>query len=191
MEIPEVVRPSYNPKCTYVLTLLNHIPTNEPIILLATHLKAKSSLECENIRLSQVQHMLSDVDQVMKESGVNRCIFLGDFNADPCPIHKRETIIEPLTVQYVLSWKNNFFSSVYDLPNDQNSTLYTTSKYRGGILSKHVIDYIFYSNGYLDVHSRLGQLDPSNIESNGPSLPNLYYPSDHIAIVADMILTTP
>lgn len=190
-EVPIVISTLDHPKCTYALTVLCHQVSNEQIIILATHLKAKSSTDCENIRYAQVQHMLSQVDEVIEHSGIQRCLFLGDFNADPYPVHKNEETIEPLAVRYVLSWRNHFLRSVYDLPVDENSPLYTTAKYRNGVESKHVIDYIFYSHDNIDVWNRLGPIDPSEIQPNSLSLPDLRYPSDHISIVADLLLKFP
>jgi nocturnin len=71
---------------------------------------------------------------------------------------------------------------------EEGSPLYTTCKSREGKESKHVIDYLFYTRHTLQVSSRLGPLDPEEIEAEGKplALPNLRYPSDHISLVAEM-----
>jgi endonuclease/exonuclease/phosphatase family metal-dependent hydrolase len=215
--LPHPLTPPAYPT-TFVSTILTHRLTNQPIFFLATHLKAKSSMECEEIRASQVRYLLAHMDQILTEKQLERCILLGDFNADPYPVPQKKTKgesqegeekmvnIPPLAVQSVRDWHDSFLESVYPLPQDGQSSLslssssteessppllpmtYTTCKYRQGKESKHVIDYIFYSHRSLLVTSRLGTLDPQEIEQEGKplALPNLKYPSDHISLVADM-----
>ena len=67
-----------------------------------------------------------------------------------------------------------------------NQTSYTTWKFRQGKESKHMIDYIFYSDSTLSIDRFLSLPDWSEISTSLYKLPNLRYPSDHISIVADI-----
>jgi hypothetical protein len=105
------------PSCPYVLLTLRHLAKNQTLAILATHLKAKSSLENETIRRQQVSQLLELIDQARPFDG---CVFVGDLNADCHTVrsHSRPEI-PPETVNSVLDWKENYFYSAYPLPLDE------------------------------------------------------------------------
>lgn len=96
-------------------------------------------MESEEIRSDQVNYILAHMDQVCTERHVDRCIFLGDFNADPYPVpdkrkgnsgtgdnneekDKKEDVIPPLAVESVRAWHDHALESVYPLPAGEIST---------------------------------------------------------------------
>lgn len=109
--------------CTFILVLLRHKGTNQNILFSTTHLKAKSSIETEEIRLRQVEYILSRIEAVISLTSVPHCLFVGDLNTDCYPLEKSDApIIFPRTIDLLLQWNNSYFNSVYPLPlNGKNN----------------------------------------------------------------------
>lgn len=100
-----------------MIVLLQHISSNEQILVSATHLKAKSSIENEEIRFNQALYILYQIEKIISLTSVSRCLFVGDLNTDCFPIHKSNGIVlSPRVIELLLKWNNSFFSSVYPLP---------------------------------------------------------------------------
>jgi endonuclease/exonuclease/phosphatase family metal-dependent hydrolase len=177
----------------HIVMPLRHHATGVPIVFACTHLKAKGSDEFEAIRAGQIGVVLEGVQAVslrVQSSDSNngdaqcRCVVMGDFNAEAC---ESSGGTRPMAVPTALSWCDGALSSAYPLPVSQDEDLYSTWKTRGGKQSKRVIDYILYTRGRgLEVTSLLQVPAAEEIADSPCKLPDLRYPSDHIAIAADL-----
>ena len=160
--------------CCAVAVKLSCLENSREIIVIGTHLKAKMGIEEENIRLSQIKHILSDSNNLLSDTNSN-VILLGDFNTAP---HEEKKGIPATVIPFVRSLD---FSSSYPLGE---SALPTTAKIRSTGCAEHVIDYIwmgqlFETKTILSIPR--SQLDDSTL------LPCASYPSDHFAIAADLV----
>lgn len=180
--------------CPYITIPLCHNATGTPIVFACTHLKAKSSDEFEAIRASQIAAVLEGVRAVAQSvltvdgdanEALCRCVVMGDFNADAC---QSVGGTQPVAVPTALRWCDGALSSAYPLPTSYTETdgLYSTWKTRGGKEAKRVIDYILYTRECgLEVTSLLQPPTPEDLANSQCKLPDLRYPSDHVAIAAD------
>lgn len=189
------------------------------LIMACTHLKAKKTGLAEAYRLREVQQLLGALDRVcmsMAQSGIPAAVLLaGDLNALPKPCS-----YPALTYRAVKEHRLRFRSVFNDdldeavlvspfaakasppgvspLASPKTVTggeLYTTWKARsafgGEQLSKHCIDYLFYSSAAVTGCGlrAVAALDLFSEEQLGATLlPSAMYPSDHIAIAADFLL---
>jgi hypothetical protein len=118
------------PSCPYLIVALKHKKTEHTLALLATHLKAKSSLENEIIRRNQVIQLLDLMDRVQSMVSFDGCLFLGDLNADCMAVKGKSksseepVIIAPDTVNFVMNWKQNYFQSAYPLPQNEGQLIH-------------------------------------------------------------------
>jgi endonuclease/exonuclease/phosphatase family metal-dependent hydrolase len=180
-----------------IVATLRHRPTDRPLVVAVTHLKAQQSAANENTRAAQVDELLRLVTDeaatvALKERSSDKHIpilILGDFNADP-PSQIEGSGNDVSSVKQVVTFHEETdqgkktrqqFQSAYPLdpPNDD---FYTTWKIRGPKTSKRIIDYIFYSTVSLECRATLKV--PCEEELEPSKLPGLRYPSDHMAIAA-------
>jgi endonuclease/exonuclease/phosphatase family metal-dependent hydrolase len=182
-----------------IIATMRHRPTEMPLLVAVTHLKAQQSAANENTRAAQVEELLrlvaDEAENVLRRERRDKKIpilILGDFNADP-PSQAAGSE-EVSSIKKLLTFHESSdqgtkirpqFQSAYpvDPPNDE---FYTTWKIRGPKTSKRIIDYIFYSNASLECRATLQV--PSEEELEPSKLPGLRYPSDHMAIAAIMKL---
>lgn len=184
------------------------------LIVACTHLKAKKTGLAEAYRLREIQQLLGALDRVcssMTQSGIPASVLLaGDLNALPKPcsypaltyravkehrLRFRSVFnddLEEAIAQAALAAKNNSPDSVAPVSpiSLTGGELYTTWKARsafgGEQVSKHCIDYLFYSSAGLKA---VAALDLFSEEQLGQTLlPSAMYPSDHVAIAADLML---
>lgn len=129
-----------------------------------THLKARSGALLATLRNEQGKDLLEWLAAVRQSRPL---LLTGDFNAEPSePVYR--TVTEGLASAY------------------PESTPYTTWKVRESGEQKGTLDYIFHSEG-LQV---LATLDPPQDQQVGQArLPSLSFPSDHLSLVADFIIT--
>ena len=90
----------------------------------------------------------------------------------------------PVASEYVPAGQDEHSSSAYAhvLGAEPDWTTYTK---RGAHVAKHVIDYILLSPG---VRVRRVLLPPADDELDPSALPGWRYPSDHVALMAELVL---
>lgn len=141
---------------------------NRVICVAVTHLKAKT--EGSSLRLSQGKHLLSEMCDFARD---NPAIICGDFNAP-----KEEPVYK-----YIAEAEKNVgvkFASSYKQHYEGNEPPLTSWKFRPGKESQYTIDYIWYTSDKLSVDS-VWHI-PTEEEIGPDGLPNLKYPSDHVAL---------
>ena len=143
----------------FVIYEIKEIKSDNTFYLITTHLKSK--IHNENIRLIQIQGILS----YLNEKGIFRKNFIitGDFNAEP-------------TYQSINNLENYGIESVFDLknPNDYTMFMYRDEK------QKRYIDYIFYKGDIL-----FGKQEKAIVDIDETcGLPNYEFPSDHLFLKA-------
>lgn len=181
-----------------------------PIIIGTTHLKAAKSASGERVRKGEVTQLLRTInslhDNFAKIDAEPVVILTGDFNALPFGDYKYES----LTYKTVKNDKLNL-KSVYNDEIDRlkgpiasniqknGNEVYTTWKARrrrdgGEHVVKHCIDYIFYGpkvpsadSPGLGVSSMLDVYSDSEVGKQ--LLPSMIYPSDHLALCANMMIS--
>lgn len=155
---------------------LLHQSSGEVLRFAATHLKAKDGEENERKR---ELHMAQIIHALHADSPPKHTVLCGDFNTDPFDV---EGAHDARAVPLLLS--NTQLIHAYPLPKDASSGEYTTWKMRGKSERRHWIDYIFHSPG-LRAASLLQMPSPEDV---GPErLPSCRYPSDHVAIAAELV----
>lgn len=148
----------------------------EPILVAVTHLVAKKNPDGERSRAQQIKQLFD----ILHAKGLNSIICM-DMNAAPCSSSAAEYPAEayPAALEHSLGVRSVYAAALGSEPS------YTTWKRRGDHEAKHTIDYIFVS-GPIAV-SRV--LLPPEEESMGTErLPNWSYPSDHVALFAELIV---
>lgn len=168
------------------------------MLLATTHLKAKSSAECEADRYRQAKQLVDGILELQKQTrfpsvksngngsapdgaGSPAChiVLAGDFNTTD-------------DSDAFLNLRDAGLQSLWDYIPTQPSPLpnFTTWKYRpdadGNVTDvKRVIDYIWYSEGL----TALRRWSPLSVEAIGADgLPSWQYPSDHIALCCDLLV---
>ena len=198
-------------KVTHAMVVLDFLPsvvgggelprdeTSEepPLIYLATHLKAKSSQANEVTRHSQVLALLSKVQSMSSVLPSSRVLICGDFNADPVTTKEVTAVAVPgvfdnypnLRCPYPLEEAvTDYKSAGKSLPQPQppHKNLWSTWKRRGDEEVKHWIDYILYDSRSFKATAVLQA--PRDEDMSDERLPDRKYPSDHLAIAADLEL---
>ncbi len=135
-----------------------------------THLKAKSGFEKQ--RYAQGMEVLKHMKEFSSES--KPFVICGDFNAVPT---------EPVYHGYSSTTQSPLLKSAYSEYTGKDP-LFTTMKYRENGLSKYTGDYIWYDSDQLRVSRLYDLLTEPIIGDNG--LPSQYYPSDHMALCAEL-----
>lgn len=171
-------------KVPHVLAVLTHLKSSWPIAVAVTHLKSKKGAELEAMRSRQISGVLKGLSSLATEHNCAHSMLMGDFNTSPLD----EKDYKASTVRTVENWQAPQFASAYLLPTKKSDPQYTTWKKRGDTEAKQVIDYIFVSPNFRPTQT----LSPPHSSDLDPSrLPGLKYPSDHLAIAAQMTLLHP
>jgi len=164
----------------------------------STHLKATKTAEGEEIRGQQIQYLLERLSEASKALSVPHVVLLaGDFNASPNSPKGYPALAYPCVGQHELglasAYSSNRGSAVEE--SAAGEPPFTSFKMRGeshnggaGGKMMYTIDYIWYSHALLSVQSLLSIPDEETIGPAG--LPNLKYPSDHLAVMAEFMVKT-
>lgn len=176
-------------RASIVLTLSRRgLPGSRPLVLACTHLTAKCGRDKEAARARQIRALLADIDAARAAAGGGTpVVLLGDLNADPHDVSipsAQEALAVPALRAHAL--ESAYPLAAYEGAHSAGSGAWTTWKRRGALESKHQIDYIFFSAGGAACVSRL--LPPSDREVGAARLPSPSYPSDHVAIAADLLI---
>lgn len=183
-----------------------------PIIIATTHLKATKNAMGENYRYVEIMQLLTGIEKAIKnlsmsdKSSTPAILLTGDLNAAPgdgtgyTPLAYSAVKAHPLGLRSVM---NDDYEPFMSQKNNQKESVWTTWKARRkhGIesVTKHCIDYILYSKPIEKTINDIGRpgfrpisaLDLFKTEDIGENLlPSALYPSDHVAIAADLQLIT-
>jgi mRNA deadenylase 3'-5' endonuclease subunit Ccr4 len=146
----------------YILVPLQIIGTHKCLVVGATHLKAKSGLQNELIRHTQVMELRHRAEEMAQEilattMGSRKevsILLLGDFNSEPHESTVRSILCSEKKDDDSSSSKLWHYQSAYSLPPNQEkpieneNSLYTTWKIRREGEIKRIIDYIFYASSH-------------------------------------------
>lgn len=172
----------------FVSVICKHRKTNRKLVVITTHLKAKSNEKAESIRDEHAKQLLSFMEDVISEKVPDALVFAADMNADPFDVvDKKGNTVEAWCVPTLANSKLGL-SSAYKLPTSASDKFYTTWKKRGNDEVKHMIDYIWYTEKSLACVKTLDPVNASTMEET--RLPGFRYPSDHLSQVATMRFQT-
>lgn len=170
-----------------IVATLEHTASRRSLVVACTHLSAKTGQPKEDRRTAQVRELLREVEGA-RAAAAEPCalVVLGDLNTDPHSVsHPSAHVAKavPLVLERGLS-------SAYPLSADEaqhalpTNQLWTTWKRRGKYEARHQIDYVLYAGARC-----VGRLEPPCAADVGQrGLPSPAYPSDHIALAADLEL---
>lgn len=144
-----------------------HLATGKTLCIFETHLKANSNPDFAPVRLQQIRRVLSAIDHEVR--GEDELILVGDMNCEP----------EEPAIKAVISHRQHF----QNLTGGEEIG-WTTWKARvnecGAIeTKKRVIDYMFASE-------RVNSEKVLGCIRDNRTLPNEFYPSDHVHQVVDV-----
>jgi endonuclease/exonuclease/phosphatase family metal-dependent hydrolase len=147
-----------------------------PVTVAVTHLASKKSSWGERKRMNQLKQLLSHL-----EAQDTPCVIAGDLNA--APRHSLAAPYEPQTYDMAMKHPLRLQSAYREVLGHEPE--WTTWKRRGEKEAFHTIDYILASEA-IKVNSVL--LPPPTTSVHQSRLPGWQYPSDHVALMADIVL---
>lgn len=174
------------------------------IIIGTTHLKAQKNIVGEIYRYKEIVQLLNELGGVfdaIKAGGGDPVVLLtGDLNATPSNDSTGYTSLaysavkaHHLGLRSVLNDDLVDFYNTKETPFDVKNIWTTWKARRKGskeVVTKHCIDYIMYtpvSSGHRSAIRPLAALGLYASEEVGDELlPSSLYPSDHVAIAADL-----
>jgi len=162
-----------------LIALLEHRASGKPFVVAVSHLMAKKTWEGERVRCQQVQQLLCKVDDVASAAAVETTITCMDMNASPCASGAAAYKPEAYPAALSTGMRSAYAVVLGDEP------AYTTYKIRGAYEAKHTIDYILISPS---VGVRRVLLPPEEADIDSSALPGWRYPSDHIALMAELLI---
>jgi nocturnin len=165
----------------YVLVTLRPRGRREHVLVGATHLKAKEGQANEDLRAADIAQLLDAMAERVGQRSpqISHSILLGDFNTDPPGVPAKHTArCVPAVLAHRLGLR-----SAYPIP--LADTEWTTWKRRSGTEIKHRIDYIFHSPS---LRAAALLAPPATADLEPARLPSLRYPSDHLAIMAELVV---
>lgn len=145
--------------------------SNPQLCVAVTHFKAKRPFG--HIRSIQGQHLLEEMKRFSNNLPFVIC---GDFNAVPS---------EPVYEVFHSSTAPKL-ASAYSVANGGKEPEFTSWKFREAGESIYSIDYIWYTSNQLAVSAVWSLPSREDIGMNG--LPTMSYPSDHLAIGAEITI---
>lgn len=145
--------------------------SNPQLCVAVTHLKAKRPYE--QIRYTQGQYLLEEVTRYNDHLPTIVC---GDFNAPPTE-----------KVYSVFEQHSSQLASAYYTASEGREPEFTSWKHREAGESIYTIDYIWYTKNQLQLSAVWSLPSRECIGANG--LPALQYPSDHLALGAELTLS--
>ena len=176
-----------------ILLHLRHLKTKSDMIVGNVHLHWNSVFS--DVRLMQAIFLSEEMEKYTSQYPNAAILLCGDFNSFPS-----DGIYEFLTKGHLSTEHPEFLSHSYtdrksfehglDLRDayglDSNSTpLLPFTNYTPAF--KAIIDYIYYRPNKLSVLGVLGGL-PDDFVKQVVGLPNEYFPSDHISLLAEFCL---
>ncbi|XP_017862422.1 PREDICTED: 2',5'-phosphodiesterase 12 [Drosophila arizonae] len=179
---------------TLQLSLLQVKETGRYVLVANTHLYFHP--DADHIRLLQIGFSLIFVEhiykQVIKERNITSqnigLIFCGDFNSVPeCGIYKLMT--EQFVGKDFVDWSSNEEQAVKDVelrqPFLMSSACGTPPYTNYTTLFAACLDYIFYQRDCFDLLQSVPLPTLEQLSEN-EAIPSIKFPSDHVALVADL-----
>jgi len=157
--------------------------TNVELLVVTTHPKSSKDEKTEKLRQSQLEEVLTNL--IPPKELENKFLILAcDLNSAP----NNEIGYEPLCYPYLTN-TYGFQSCYKSCSQTQKEPSFTTVKKRETGIAKNCLDYIFVKNNTQDADFEIvGYLDiPKN---ENILLPNWYYPSDHLAMVSQILFSS-
>lgn len=188
-------RKSRSVKVAYAIVCLEHIPSGRKIFVATCHLKAKGGNEFEMYRVEQIDRVLMDVHALTNTNIVGtepveapRIILMGDFNTTPSE-HSTDSSQYSLAVDHVRQWQGGRLLSAYPFFSaETGEKIFSTWKWRGLSENKRLIDYIWVSKEHFAIVAIQHPPSSEEFDSSSSKLPDMRYPSDHLAITARLRL---
>ena len=173
------------------VVLKSRFDSNQGLIVGTTHLYYKP--DADHIRLLQIAMIMRQLEEIKKNCEEKyklkfSLLLCGDFNSTP-PFGVLEFIRKKVIESNHPDWKSreNEFVENLSISHSQNmDSACGTPKYTTYTIGfKDCLDYIFYETDRIEVKNVI----PFPLEeemSPHQGLPNIVFPSDHIACVADL-----
>jgi nocturnin len=159
-----------------LIVRLTHINTSSQVLVACTHLKAAKNSSGEEMRVMQARMLLDKLTE-LSNGGDIPIILCADLNAQPHVVDDMKPLTYTEINQHALGLESAYRFVLGEEP------FYTTWKIR--VKEVHTtIDYIFASKQRLSVSKVLSIPRPEDLESC--KLPGHRYPSDHMAIMAEL-----
>ncbi|KAF7728806.1 Glucose-repressible alcohol dehydrogenase transcriptional effector [Apophysomyces ossiformis] len=175
-----------------VLTMLEKKDTQELVLVANSHIHWDPTFA--DVKLVQVGMLMDEIKRFAAKHVGNQnerlpTVICGDFNSTPV-----SGVYEFLSKGTIQQDHDDFGNYVYgDYTTDGLSHDLSLKSAYGHvgelpftnytITFKGVLDYIWYTNNTLDVHSLLGPVD-DNYLKNVVGFPNAHFPSDHIPLIS-------
>ena len=163
----------------HVVARLAHRSSGAAVVVATTHLKAKSSAECEATRVQQLGPLLELV-RSMAEGGAH-VLLQGDFNAMPHDVLSADQCEVLVPARAARLARGYPLSNAFPLPRTAADAEWTSWKVRRGKEDRKSIDYMWHSPGLVCANH---WSVPTAHEMGAGRLPSLRYPSDHLAMAA-------
>ncbi|KAG8462114.1 hypothetical protein KFE25_011564 [Diacronema lutheri] len=176
-------------RASIVATLAPTRAGGRPLVVASAHLTARTGQAREDQRARQVGTLLADIERARRGADGTRSaspvILAGDLNTDPHDVrHPHPHVAKALPKLMAYGLRSSYPLARGEDAHGAGSALWTTWKRRGEYEAKHQIDYIFTIGA-----TCLARLEPPSDAHVGEArLPSPRYPSDHIAIAADLLL---
>ena len=150
-----------------------------PLLFATTHLCAAKSSVGETVRAQQMRELVEALQEVSSRLQAAGSVLMLDMNASPPHgTMTYESEAYPLATDEPSSGLRSAYKDVLGA-----EPAYTTWKRRGESEVRHTIDYVLVSPR-VRVHRVLQPPDPSGVDAR--RLPGWRYPSDHIALAAEI-----
>ena len=198
------IRPQNQVALISVCELITDDEKSPKIIICTTHLKAQKNIVGEIYRYKEIVQLLNELDRVfnsIKVCGNDPVVLLtGDLNATPSSDSTGYTSLAYSAVKaHHLGLRSVLNDDLVDFYSNKETifeakNIWTTWKARRKgskeVVTKHCIDYIMYTPVSSEHRSAIRPLAALGLyasEDLGDELlPSSSYPSDHVAIAADL-----
>lgn len=170
-----------------ILVHVKDAQTEQTLLVVTSHLKAKGGVKNAELRNNQVKEILREISAFLANVDEDiPVIFCGDFNGSPTEPLYKSILLSPLKFKSVYNSNTDYFDGS---DKEEDVSLYamgepafTTWKFRDeGGEKKCTIDYMFMSTSPRLITHSVYRL-PNEEELSTRGLPSDRYPSDHISI---------
>ncbi|XP_034135782.1 2',5'-phosphodiesterase 12 isoform X1 [Drosophila guanche] len=184
-----------NRSTTLQICLLKVKETDKYVLVANTHLYFHP--DADHIRLLQIGFALTYIEHIHKEAVKEHnitdpknigLIFCGDFNSVPeCGIYKLMT--EQFVDKHSIDWSSNLEEAVVDVELAQPFKMFSacgTPKFTNfTTLFSGCLDYIFCQQDRFELLQCVPLPTDEQLTAH-TAIPSMYFPSDHIALIADL-----
>ena len=164
-----------------ILAEMRTVDGGVPFVVAVSHLFAAKTSEAERARAQQMTALLQRTRELAAASAPTAAATVICLDANAAPSESASAKYPPQA--YPVALANGLVSAYAHVLGAE--PVWTTYKKRGAHVAKHVIDYILLSPG---VRVRRVLLPPADDELDPSALPGWRYPSDHVALMAELVL---